>query len=291
MRAARISLLLASLLLLLGAKPAFAFDERIVLSGPVNVRAGETSGDVVVLDGSVRIEGRVDGYLISLGAPVTILGRVDGDVYSLADPVRLGPRAVVDGDIYYGDEKPVGASGARVTGDVQELDAGKVLTPFGIAAQIALWLAVSASSLVLGLLMLWLAPGVAEAALRTARRLTGPAAGIGFAAWIALPLAAFVSLVTLIGIPLGVALLSALLPLAAVSYVTSMWLLGRTVVPAPRARVAAFLAGWTILRLIALVPFAGWLVWIGATVFGLGVLLVSAWNARPASAGPQPAAA
>lgn len=291
MRALRISLLLAALLLLPGAKPAFASEERVVVSGPVTVRAGETSGDIVVLDGNVRVDGRVDGYLISLAAPVTILGRVDGDIYSLAEPVRLGPRAVVDGDIYYGDEKPVGASGARVTGDVKELDAGEVLTPFGIAAHIALWIAVSISSLVLGLLMLWFAPGVAEAALRTARRLAGPAIGIGVAAWVALPLAAFVSLVTLVGIPLGLALLAALVPLAAVSYVTSIWLLGRTIVKAPRGRVVAFLAGWAILRVIALLPFVGWLAWIGATVFGLGVLLVSAWNARPPSARPQPAAA
>ena len=113
MRAVRIPLLLAALLLLLGAKPAFAFEERLVLSGPVTVQAGETAGDVVVLDGNVRVVGRVDGYLVSLGAPVTILGRVDGDVYSLSEPVRLGPRAVVDGDVYYGDERSRSSRRAR----------------------------------------------------------------------------------------------------------------------------------------------------------------------------------
>jgi hypothetical protein len=291
MRALRVSVLLALLLLLPGAAPAFASEEQIVIDAPVHVRAGETSGDIVLLDGSVRVDGRVDGYLISLGAPVTIFGRVDGDVYSLSEPIRLGPKAVVDGDVYYGDEKPVQAPGSRVTGDVKELDAGEVLTPFGIAAHVALWVAVSASSLVLGLLMLWFAPGVAEAAMATARRRTGPAIAVGLAGWIALPLAAFVALVTLIGIPLGIALLAALLPLAALSYVTSLWLLGRVVLPAPRPRAVAFLAGWGILRLVALIPVAGWLVWAAATVFGLGVLLVSAWNARPLSGRPQPQAA
>ena len=291
MRAVRVSVLLVLLLLLPGATPAFASEEQSVVDAPVNVRAGETSGDIVLLDGSVRVDGRVDGYVISLGAPVTIFGRVDGDVYSLSEPIRLGPRAVVDGDVYYGDEQPVQARGSRVTGDVKELDAGELLTPFGIAAHVALWVALSASSLVLGLLMLWFAPGVAEAALATARRRAGPAIGVGLAAWIALPLAAFVALVTLIGIPLGIALLAALLPLAAVSYVTSMWLLGRAVLPAPRGRAVAFLAGWGILRLVGLIPVVGWLVWLAATVFGLGVLLVSAWHARPLSGRTQPAPA
>jgi hypothetical protein len=291
MRALGVSVFLALVLLLPGATPALAAEEQIVVDAPVHVRAGETSGDIVLLDGSVRVDGRVDGYLISLGAPVTIFGRVDGDVYSLSEPIRLGPRAVVDGDVYYGDEKPVRARGSRVTGDVKELDAGELLTPFGIAAHIAIWIAVSASSLVLGLLMLWLAPGVAGTTLATARRRPGPAIAVGLAGWIALPLAAFVALVTLIGIPLGIVLLAALLPLAALSYVTSLWLLGRTILPAPRARAVAFLAGWGILRLIALIPVVGWLVWAAATVFGLGVLLVSAWHARPLSGPAQPQAA
>jgi hypothetical protein len=36
--------------------------------------------------------------------------------------------------------------------------------------------------------------------------------------------------------------------------------------------VAAFLVGWAILRLVALVPIRGGLVWFAAVVFGLGIL-------------------
>ena len=41
----------------------------------------------------------------------------------------------------------------------------------------------------------------------------------------------------------------------------------------------AFLAGWGILRLLALIPIAGGLVWLAATVWGLGALVLAARTA------------
>jgi hypothetical protein len=38
----------------------------------------------------------------------------------------------------------------------------------------------------------------------------------------------------------------------------------------------AFLAGFGILRLLALIPFVGSIVWLGATVWGLGALVIAA---------------
>jgi hypothetical protein len=45
----------------------------------------------------------------------------------------------------------------------------------------------------------------------------------------------------------------------------------------------AFLVGWGILRVVALVPILGGLVWFAAVVFGLGALTVAIWRARSAS--------
>jgi hypothetical protein len=45
----------------------------------------------------------------------------------------------------------------------------------------------------------------------------------------------------------------------------------------------AFLAGWGILRVLALVPILGGLVGFAAVVFGLGALMVGIWRARTTS--------
>ena len=46
--------------------------------------------------------------------------------------------------------------------------------------------------------------------------------------------------------------------------------------------MVAFLAGWAILRVVALIPILGGLVWFAAVVFGLGALVVAIWHARGA---------
>ena len=136
------------------------------------------------------------------------------------------------------------------------------------------------STLLLGLALLWLAPRSLEAALEVARTATGAAIGIGLAVFFGLPAVAVLLMITVLGLPLGIALLLALLPIYAIGYTTSAFLLGRAIVKPPTSRFLAFLAGWGILRVIALIPGLGILAWFAATVFGLGALGIALWRSR-----------
>ena len=295
-------LALLALLLTLAA-PAFAGGpagfgddgDRIVFSGPVDVPAGQTVGDVVAFDGAVTIDGRANGDVVSLGGPVRIAGSVDGDVVSLAERLTLSPAAVVGGDLVYGEDRPVVAAGAVVDGDVQRADAsswfgdrfggdrfgsGPFDEDFGWIGWLGSWLAVSLSSLVLGLGLLRLAPGSAQRALEIGLKRVRGSIGYGLALLFGVPIAAVMLMVTIVGIPLGIALLLGLVPLVALGYTVGAWVLGRMVTASRRKSSIAFLAGWGILRLIALVPILGGLVGFAATVFGLGVLVLLALKAR-----------
>ena len=80
--------------------------------------------------------------------------------------------------------------------------------------------------------------------------------GVGIA--IGVPVLAVLALVTLVGIPFGVALLLAAIPVLVVAYVTSAWIVGRRVLSnRSTSPWAALLAGWGILRLLALIPVVG----------------------------------
>jgi hypothetical protein len=279
--------LLAALVL---ATPAHAGDDQVVITGDVEVPRGETVGDIVVIDGSVRIQGRVTGDVIAISAPVRINGPVEGEVVTIAERVFIGPGGRVDGDVSYGDKDPVITVPGAVGGKTEKLDFDEFISPLGIfAAWIALWLAMSISTLLLGLALLWLAPRSLEAAREVARTSTGPAIGIGLAVFFGLPAVALLLMITLLGLPLGIALLLALLPIYAVAYATSAFMLGRAIVKPPTSRFLAFLAGWGILRVIALVPGLGLLAWLAATVFGLGALGIALWRSRrdPATGSPQ----
>lgn len=267
---------------------------RVTLTGPIVVAPHETVDDVVSFDGPVTVDGDVEGDVVAFNGPVRINGKVTGDVVSFGDRTILGPRAEVNGDLVYADEKPVVPESAKVAGETQRISADQVNKPFaGVVTQIAVWLAFTISTLVVGVLLLWLAPGAADAAHRALRERTGPTIGWGILFFFVLPILAVIALVTLVGIPLGIALLAALFPLYALSYTTGAFLLGRLVVKPERgSRWVAFFAGWAILRVVALVPVLGGLAWLVATIVGLGALLVALWRARQAGpAAATPAAA
>jgi cytoskeletal protein CcmA (bactofilin family) len=279
MRRALFLLVLAALLVT--AAPAQASNDELVIKGDVTVDRGETAGDILVIDGSVRIDGRVTGDVIAVSAPVRINGPVEGDVVAIAERVFIGPGGRVSGDLSYGDKQPVITVPGAVGGDTEKLDFGDAFSPLGkFLFWIGLWLMVSVSTLLLGLALLWLAPRSLEAALEMARTATGASIGIGLAVFFGLPAVAVLLMITVLGLPLGIVLLLALLPIYAIGYTVSAYLLGRAIVKPPAGRFPAFLAGWGILRVLALIPALGALAGFAAAVFGLGALTIALWRSR-----------
>jgi hypothetical protein len=278
---------LLTLLILALAPPAWAQDAQgpeafVVLSGRADVPEGQTVGDLVVFHGSSTVDGTVDGSLTAFDAPVTIAGRVNGDVVVFNGRVVLRSGANVTGDVV-SQSAPVVASGATIGGTTRRVQTNVDWKGFGWAGRLAWWLAVSVSTLVVGLVLLWLVGRGAGWILEAGRTQIGPAIGWGLLVFFGLPILAILALVTLVGIPLGLGLLAALGLLYALGYGASAWILGRSIVRGPTAWIVAFLVGWAILRVVALVPILGGLVWFAAVVFGLGALVVAIWRGRSAT--------
>jgi cytoskeletal protein CcmA (bactofilin family) len=257
---------------------AAAPKERIVVVGDVLVNRGETTKDVLVADGNVTVRGTVDGDLAVADGDVALRGHVTGNVVTFAGTAILGRRAHVDGDLLYGDKKPKVAPGAQVDGKIKKFKA-EDFSGGAIAWRIGVWLAVTISMLVLGLILLALFPKAADAVARTAKARTGRAALIGLLTFFLVPLAGIIALITVVGIPLGAGLLLAVLPIYGLAYTASAFVVGR-LVSKQGARILAFIIGVAILRVLALVPFLGGLVWFLATILGLGALMVATQRAR-----------
>lgn len=259
-------------------------EDVIVLTGTAIVQGGETVHDVVVFHGEAVIDGTALGSVIAFDGPVTISGRVRDGVYVLNGLLVVEDGASVSGDVV-ADRYRIdrGASVSEPVRRVRSL-AWAFDRGFAFVAAFAVWLAVTMSVLALGLLAVWIAPRGMDAVALAARTGTGPAIGWGVALFVGLPLAAVVAIATLVGIPFGLGLLLALAMIYAVGHTTSAWLLGRLLVRGARGRAVAFLAGWVILAGLSLVPWFGGPIWFGATVFGLGSIVVALWRARRAAA-------
>lgn len=260
----------------------------VVVSGDVSVTRGEVTGGVFVLSGDVRVAGRVSGDVVVLDGDVLLTGRVDGDVFTAAGTARLGPSAVVTGDVQYGDERPTVSLDAHVHGDVEKQDWPELGNLVSWIGSIVIWLAVGLSLLILGALLLLIAPRAADALDARSRERVGPTIAIGIAIAIVLPMLAFVAAITLFGLPLALGIVLALGPLAAVAYVITAYVLGRRWVKPPRQRILAFLAGLAVLRVLALVPVLGTIVGIAAVILGFGLIGAAIGAARDPGE-PQPA--
>ena len=273
------------------AVPAVASAERkdqIVISGSIDVPKDRTAGDLVIVDGPVRIQGHVTGDVVAFAGKVTISGRVDGEVVTFANRVRLLDGARVRGDVSYADKKPVVASGAEVGGEIKKIRNKVGVGAFAWAIGLLIWLAVTGSALILGIMVVAFTPRAVESAAEAAESSTGATIGMGAGLFLGIPIVAVIIGATVIGIPLAGLLLLAVLPLYALGYVTSAWMLGRRILSGRRDRFVPFLFGLLILRIIALIPFLGGLVGVCATAFGLGALGLAAWRVGGGRGGTRP---
>lgn len=268
-------------------RQASAVDEAgdlVVLSGSVLVPRGSSAGAVVVLHGRARVEGVVREDVVVLDGRAVVLGQVSGSVVVVRGSVALGPGAQVGGDVLAGGTVRAEA-GAAVDGRVRQGVAFVLRWPGRALGPFLAWAAVTASTLLLGLLFLWLAPRGAEAVSEAARTAPWASAAWGVVLVPVLPTAGLLLLASVLGFPAGLALLLGFALLLSLGYAWTAWSVGRLLVRPPRGRVLSLLAGLGAVRAVALMPTLGAPTWLLGAAFGLGAGAVATWRARPGGPG------
>jgi hypothetical protein len=284
-------------------------DRRISVSGDVEVGRGEVvTGPVATVDGSayirgtvtdyvivgdgdLRVSGRVTRGVVVVHGDAVISGRVAGDVVAVTGRVTVTATGSVGGDVVSRRDPKIARG--TVEGEVRGLDLRGIFTGIIIGFLAYLWLAVTLSMALLGLVFVWLLPRAADTAVAAGRRFW-PSVSWGALVGIIGPVIAILVVATVLGLPLGFTMLSGLNVLAPLGYVTASLIIGRLWVKGttPRARIGAFFAGFGILRLVALIPGFGLVVWFLVCVYGIGAVSMAAWygghEVRPAPTEPPP---
>jgi hypothetical protein len=233
----------------------------------------------VVFSGSATIAGVAQGDVVVLDGPVTISGQVGGDVVALHGPVRLLATAQISGGVMAGGSL-VMAEGAQVAGDVRR-DVGFTLAqPVAVFGALLASVAIAVSVLVVAMVLVLMAPRGAERAAGAARSAPGAATGWGLILAGGIPLVAVAAAATIVGLPLGLAVLLGIGLLWLVGQAMVTFIIGRLVVRPPKSRVAALLAGWGIGAALGLVPVLNVVWWTLGAAFGMGAIVVAAWRAR-----------
>lgn len=277
----------------LGAVP-LGHNGRVVIStqGDVTIPSGEHADVVVVVNGAAHIQGEVNTLVVVEGTADLAGARIE-TVVAVTSSIEVGDGTVIYGELQQLDSSIHQTGSVEIQGGITDLSAWFLETTAVLApALILLWLGFGLSTIVAALLL----AALAARQVREAGRLISAdplvTGLIGFLSVIAIPVAAIMLMITVIGVPLGLGVLFAVMPLLAYAgYLTAAiwtgeWILRRAA-PGPE-RERPFLAailGVVVLGALGLVPVLGLIVMV-ASILGFGALIRLAF--RTLRATPRP---
>ncbi len=270
-------------------------EPTVLIGQSIHVKTNETVHDLVVVLGDAIVDGTVDGNLVVVLGEARVNGKVTGDAVNVGKGLTIGPGAVVEG-------KAVGVLGgvdvspsAKVGGEVVPVKLGEmgdfkipdwvgqtfrgcVLKGRPLALSVG-WVWVAAGMFLLGYIVL--AAVFPKPVGATAEALENRGATSFLMGLVALPLAAFVSLILFVTIAGWVVLpfVGATLLVATLFGKAAVLLhLGRALSRQFKAELvvpALLLIGGVVLSLFYLIPFVGIVVWMVLTLWGLGAALLA----------------
>jgi cytoskeletal protein CcmA (bactofilin family) len=252
----------------------------VVTGGMIDIGSGATIGrDLVVAGGTATVAAPIARRVQMSSGSLTLRGRVAGDVRGRVDHLKL-EGAQIGGNLDYTSDNPVElVNGARVAGTTTRH------TPTdsrGSGNAFLGWLRGLIGIFALGLILIFLLPGISSRAIDTLRAQPWLSLGIGAAILIIPPIVALIVFVVGLligGWWLGVLLIPLWLLLLAIGYVVSGFLIGRLLF----ARLGwggyhdalALLGGLFVLTVVGLLPVLGGFVGLAALVFGAGALALT----------------
>jgi cytoskeletal protein CcmA (bactofilin family) len=270
-----------------------------VAGGQVTIGPGASiSGNVSAAGGEIRLEGRVDGYVQAAGGRVYVDGPIGGDVNVTSGEVELGPNAHIAGRLRYASDKELQqAPGARVQGGIERRPSRSGWPiPGNVERQVGgrgswIW---TFGLMLLAAVLVAVLPGVSARIAATLQGHPGKSLLVGFGILIGVPVAAVMLLITLIGAPLALLVITLYFALLLVGYISTSVALGdwalRRVKPLEAGR-KAWRIGATVLTvlvigLVSRIPALGILVMLLALLAGIGalILLVLQWRSAAAAA-------
>jgi len=250
-------------------------------SGDVNLdQKGKVGGSATIGAGNGELNGTVGGDVLAFIGELEIDGPIGGNVRVRSGNFSIGSHAVIDGTTKYeGDKAAEVAAGAKLASPLEftRHKHGPDRTSRHYYWHQALhW----GASFVFGLVLLLIAPAFFYD-VKNAFKKVGPTSGLGVLFLLATPVAAILVCITIVGIPVGIAVLFLyVIAIYSAQVFVGAWLgekiLGAAVGLGPALGRLAL--GLAIIRVLRIIPYLGALVGAVVVVWGLGALVLTLYR-------------
>ncbi|MCX6996671.1 MAG: hypothetical protein NTV49_06210 [Kiritimatiellaeota bacterium] len=257
----------------------------MVVADTIHLNASSAIGeDAVLLAPNISTEGEIQQKLVAIGNRVTIGGRIGGNCRIGAEEIVIMPGAEIQGDLVYTASKELFLDNqVKLHGKLirQPTIAWPVRWPQVTPLQaLLLQASLLLAALLAGLPFMAVFPRFTARAVMTLQQQPNKCLLAGVISLALLLMLGGLSVVTWVGIPLGLLLLSSCLVLLYLAKLPVALLLGGRLLrgaPAPRPRAALPLLalGLLLLYLAAFLPVVGWLVWVLTVFYGMGAMVLA----------------
>ena len=263
--------------------------EVMIVAGRIAFTPGaDIHGHAWLAGSRVTIDGRAQASLKVYGRDVAILGEVYGPLEISADRIQVGGAARIHGDVSYTSRNDISIDPqAKISGKVTRVatkinvNDGSTAIP-GLKPMRPLLLAglFGAGALLYGLL-----PGFVRTSVRTLGEAPVKSLGLGSALFFSVPPIALLLIITIIGIPIGVALAAVHAIALIVAYLVIGFFVAKKLEQPLRHRLQAtvwrfvfFAAALLLLAVVTSIPYAGPIALLLMLAAGLGAIVLRTFS-------------
>ena len=286
----------------------------VVITGGKLLLAKNSSvgGSLIAGGGEITVDGKINGYLKAgagsllmngsvaktldaRGQEVTINGTVGGNAVLSAHEINIGQDAAFANKVRYWSDEPVNfgssvRSGQAMSDESLQIEQGS-WKYLGFATFLGLLWYVGAAFIFIVLIQYLLGKRIRHAAASITQHNAPRFIGYGFLFFILAPIAIFFAILTLIGIPLAVLMMVLFIALVLLASIITSVVLANYVNMHYYHNQERWRQIWTalgifiLIKIVTLIPVAGWLLMIAAVCLAFGVLLIEFF--RPERRGPK----
>ena len=263
--------------------------DLVVAGGNVHILSStNVRSDLVVAGGNVVLDGKIDGNVRVYGGMLTLNGAFEGTVETYStDAIVLGPKAVIKGDLVYSAPAPIATSTAQVLGKTtftqSEGKGSAEVATIGAAILGTFFVVKLLITLVTILILLFVFRRFIEATSDEVTTHFSRNAVIGFAGFVAIPIALFILLITLLGMPIaflgGLVYVFSIMLSYFVTPVIAGALLSQWIVKEAKVDWKWTILGMLAITILTFVPIIGWIIPFVLFIATLGALLTEGHRA------------
>lgn len=264
-------------------------DSAVVAGGTIEINA-PIKGDLIAAGGKVEVNSDVGGKIVAAGGTIEIRGDVARNVVLAGGQIQIEPGSKIGrdalisgGNVYNGGDIEgklwVGAENFQNEGTAGDLKTEKWnhekerASKRGIGMFGILWIL---GFLLTGLIILKVFPGGMYAVDDEIKDSPAIKALIGFFLIIGSTILILISMITIIGMPLALVLLSLFILALLLANLFVSFSLGRWIAATLDKDIndiVAFVAGFIILSILFVIPFVGWVIELVSISLGFGAIL------------------